>query len=179
MSKIGFVYILTNEYMPGVYKVGCTERSPHERAAELSAPTGVPAPFEVLCYVECHDFQAIERKVHAWLSDFRVSNGREFFCDRLELAVRLLYWLPTRLSFTSPFPADDQVELALEHVFLREIPNSIFQGMERTRNPFVRNTTLPPEPGPEQDASVVAVVAAATSAASVAQEAESAPGGSL
>lgn len=102
MSKIGFVYILTNDYMPNVYKVGCTERSPHERAAELSASTGVPAPFEVLCYIECHDFQAVETKVHGWLSGNRISNGREFFNGGLEYAVRLLFWMRGRLSFTMP-----------------------------------------------------------------------------
>lgn len=104
---IGFVYILVNEYMPDVYKVGCTERSPHERAAELSKPTGVPSPFEVLCYAEFEDFQSVERDMHEWLSPHRISANREFFHFGLEYAVRLLWWHRKRLSFTEPGPAGD------------------------------------------------------------------------
>ena len=96
----GFVYILVNEYMPGVYKVGCTERSPHARAEELSKHTGVPAPFKVLCYIEVADFQNVERRLHEWLQAYRISASREFFMDGLEYAVRLLWWNRERVSFT-------------------------------------------------------------------------------
>jgi hypothetical protein len=102
MSNFGFVYILTNAHMPDVYKVGCTERSPHSRAEELSKPTGVPSPFKVLCYIEVDDFQTYERRMHEWLEEYRISSNREFFEGGLGLAVRLLYWLPTRLSFVEP-----------------------------------------------------------------------------
>lgn len=101
MSKYGFVYILVNDYMPDVYKVGCTERSPHERAAELSNHTGVPAPFKVLCYIEVQDFQAVEKKVHGWLQAYRLA-GREFFFGEVVYAVRLLFWLRDRVSFVVP-----------------------------------------------------------------------------
>ena len=106
-SKFGFVYILINDYMPGVYKVGCTERSPHERASELSSHTSVPAPFEVLCYIEIDDFQAWERRVHEWLSEHRISSGREFFKGGLEFAVRCLYWNRSRTAFVIPSRWDE------------------------------------------------------------------------
>lgn len=38
----GWVYILSNEYMPGIYKIGMTTNSPEARAKELSSATGVP-----------------------------------------------------------------------------------------------------------------------------------------
>ena len=37
-----FVYLLTNEYVPELVKFGFRTRDLHERADELSAPTGVP-----------------------------------------------------------------------------------------------------------------------------------------
>lgn len=79
MSKYGFVYLLGNDSMPDIYKIGCTERSPKLRAEELSAPTAVPSPYEVLCYVETADFQAVEAKMHRWFEEARVSHNREFF----------------------------------------------------------------------------------------------------
>jgi hypothetical protein len=76
----GFVYLLGNPAMPCFYKIGCTERSPHARAKELSAASGVPQPFHVLLYIEVQDFQRVERKFHREMSDFRASGDREFFC---------------------------------------------------------------------------------------------------
>lgn len=79
MAKYGFVYLLANDCMPDIYKIGCTERSPKQRAEELSSPTAVPGPYEVLCYVEVDDFQAVEAKMHRWFAQARVNENREFF----------------------------------------------------------------------------------------------------
>jgi hypothetical protein len=99
MSKYGFVYLLGNPCMPSVYKVGCTERSPRQRAEELSTPTGVPLPFDVLCYMEMEDFQAQERRMHGWLEDVRVSPQREFFrLGNLPYVVGLFKFNPEALS---------------------------------------------------------------------------------
>lgn len=133
---IGFVYILTNEYMPDVYKVGCTERSPHERAAELSKPTGVPHPFRVLCYIEADDFQSIEREVHQRLSAFRISNNREFFHCGIEYAVRLLFWHPARFSFCEATGVAGDEPLLARLDFGREIVH-----MMQTENPFAIRST--------------------------------------
>ena len=43
----GWVYILSNELMPGIYKVGMTTIDPVVRAKEISRGTGVPGPFKV------------------------------------------------------------------------------------------------------------------------------------
>lgn len=100
MSQFGFVYILQNEYMPGLIKIGCTERSPQQRAEELSKHTGVPAPFKVLCFAEFDSFQQVEHQMHEWCKNYRVNNGREFFKDCLTWAVQLLWFNPGRLTFT-------------------------------------------------------------------------------
>src|SRR5688572_6679317 len=45
----GYLYVLINPSLPGLVKIGKTNRDPEQRAAELSAATGVPTPF-VLVY---------------------------------------------------------------------------------------------------------------------------------
>ena len=44
VDKEGWVYILTNEAMPGLVKIGYTMNDPAIRAEELSSDTGVPLP---------------------------------------------------------------------------------------------------------------------------------------
>ena len=99
MANHGFVYILSNLYMPDLIKIGCTERSPHARADELSKATGVPTPFQVMCYAEFEDFQSQERSLHGWLNHSRVNDSREFFEGVLRDAVRWLWHHPNRLAF--------------------------------------------------------------------------------
>lgn len=99
MSDFGFVYMLHNPQMLCV-KIGCTERSPHARADELSNSTGVPFPFQVACYVELRRFQAFERQMHEWLKDYRVNPAREFFTeDCVRYALSLMFHWPDKLSF--------------------------------------------------------------------------------
>lgn len=120
MSKYGFVYLLGNIYMPGIYKVGCTERSPQQRAEELSSGTGVPAPFDVLCYIEAQDFQAVESKFHRWLSHARINPQREFFrTGNLPYLVGMFKFHPDQLSFCRA----NALASYLEEYEEREIPD--------------------------------------------------------
>ena len=41
----GYVYILSNPWMPNLIKIGFTTRDIQERLAELNSATGVPEPF--------------------------------------------------------------------------------------------------------------------------------------
>jgi hypothetical protein len=75
----GFVYVLTNDAMPGLVKVGMTTRLPRDRADELSSATGVPVSFEVLYCQQVVDCHEAERLVHSQLAPYRVSGDREFF----------------------------------------------------------------------------------------------------
>lgn len=83
----GFVYVLANEAMPNIYKIGCTERSPSKRAEELSNSTSVPTPFFVVCYGEFREFQGVEYQMHQYFADKRVNAGREFFYGPLQQIV--------------------------------------------------------------------------------------------
>lgn len=90
MASFGFVYILTNKAMPGIYKIGFTDRSPMQRADELSRSTSIPLPFEIVAYGEMEDAQTIEREFHAMYEAERVSFNREFFNFSLDTLIREL-----------------------------------------------------------------------------------------
>lgn len=82
MADYGFVYCLGNVCMPGIYKVGKTERSVMRRALELSSSISVPEGFHILFYVETDSMSDLVQMAHKELGDFRVNPNREFFeCD--------------------------------------------------------------------------------------------------
>lgn len=78
-SKPGWVYVLTNEAMPGLVKIGLTTRTPKERAAELSSSSGVPLPFTVAWARAVSDCATVETAVHRMLDDKRINGKRESF----------------------------------------------------------------------------------------------------
>ena len=75
----GYLYILANSCMPGLLKIGFTERDPELRAAELSAATAAPVPFILVYYRPVRSAAAAERELHRRLAAFRQSDNREFF----------------------------------------------------------------------------------------------------
>lgn len=89
MAK-GTVYILTNELMPGIVKIGKTIREVDQRVKELSDATGVPMPFKVGEYLTCPDCDWVEKEVHRRLEKSRANPGREFFRVTLSEASKIL-----------------------------------------------------------------------------------------
>lgn len=73
------VYILTNEAMPGLVKIGCTSVDLATRIKQLYSTPGVPLPFELFYACEVNNGLVVERKLHDAFSDHRVSKSREFF----------------------------------------------------------------------------------------------------
>ena len=75
------IYILTNEVMPGLIKIGKTGRDRHELALRIRElyQTGVPLPFELYFACEVNDANFVERQMHDAFDDHRVSKKREFF----------------------------------------------------------------------------------------------------
>ena len=72
---------MVNSTIPGLAKVGRTTRPPAERAAELSAASGVATPFVLAFEQEFADCVWAERQVHGELDrlGLRVVPNREFF----------------------------------------------------------------------------------------------------
>lgn len=80
-SGDGYVYIMVNESMPGMVKVGYTSDrvGPEERAKSLSTGTGVPTPYKDVFSFRCFNGEVLERMVHDHLSPYRVNSKREHF----------------------------------------------------------------------------------------------------
>ena len=81
MPNPGYVYVFFNPSLPGLVKIGRTQRNPAERAAELSAATGVPTPFMLVFDCAFADCESAERHIHDVLSlrGHRRAANREFF----------------------------------------------------------------------------------------------------
>ncbi len=81
----GRVYVLTNEAMPGLVKIGFSMKDPTIRAEDLSKETGIPMPFVVVYKALVVSPRDIEQEVHVNLESNRVNNQREFFrCKPLD-----------------------------------------------------------------------------------------------
>ena len=73
------VYILINQSMPGLIKIGITERKVEERMRELYSSSAVPLPFECYFALEVKDAKLVEKKIHHGFDDYRINENREFF----------------------------------------------------------------------------------------------------
>ena len=90
MPKTGFIYVLRNDSMPGLVKIGQTTRSAEHRAFEISQGTGVPSEFVVVFQIEVTDCELVEQLVHERLKEFRANERREFFKVTVEAAINAI-----------------------------------------------------------------------------------------
>jgi T5orf172 domain len=74
----GIVYVLINEAMPGLVKIGMTTGDLSVRMKQLDT-TGVPLPFECVHAVQVADVDFVEDRIHRAFHDRRLRNSREFF----------------------------------------------------------------------------------------------------
>jgi hypothetical protein len=83
----GYVYVLSNDHMPGLVKVGFTARDFTKRVAELNSGTAVPAPFVIEGVFPSDDPEGHEQQVYRLLAATRLSN-KEFFRTEVRDALR-------------------------------------------------------------------------------------------
>jgi T5orf172 domain len=72
------VYVLTNEAMEGMVKIGRTTTSVEQRIKELDN-TSIPLPFQCFYAAEVGNSSLVESKLHRIFSDKRIRTNREFF----------------------------------------------------------------------------------------------------
>lgn len=77
--KSGFVYVLLNASMPGIFKIGMTCRTPMQRCDELSRATAAAEPFELMMYLETETPTDLEKYMHQVFDSHRTNEKREFF----------------------------------------------------------------------------------------------------
>lgn len=119
--SIGFVYVLTNEAMPGIVKIGRTSRLSEDRAKDLSG-SGVPHPFDVVFRTVTSNPEGLEKEVHEYLKDQRVNPKREFFRITPEEAAETILHLRQKVdgieSWTQKSPvrgrAGDRILLSMK-----------------------------------------------------------------
>jgi len=85
-----WLYIMSNETMPNLLKIGFTNKTPDKRAKQLSRSTGVPLEFKVEYAFKCFNSQQLESEIHRYLLSSRINTNREFFEISLEEAKRVV-----------------------------------------------------------------------------------------
>jgi hypothetical protein len=74
-----YVYIFSNELYPDdLLKIGWTKCHPSLRARDLQT-AGVPAPFTVEYVIITSNGRNLEKEIHSYLDEFRLSQNRKFF----------------------------------------------------------------------------------------------------
>jgi hypothetical protein len=91
ITDSGYIYCLYNESFKTStcddstpfyqIKIGHTkgDRTAYDRAKELSTSSGLPTPFKVVRSVVVYYPREVERLLHNYFKDRRVSSNREFF----------------------------------------------------------------------------------------------------
>jgi len=78
MEDLGLIYILKNQAMPKLYKVGMTRKVVEARIASLKS-TSLPYEFESIKTFHSENCMQLEKWLHRRLKDYRVNGKREFF----------------------------------------------------------------------------------------------------
>ena len=90
------VYILTNEAMPNLIKIGKTTRSDVKVRMNELYSSGVPFQFECAYAVEVDDCSTVEKALHTAFNPNRVNPKREFFSIDPEQAIAILKLLSNK-----------------------------------------------------------------------------------
>lgn len=105
----GWVYVISNDAMPGLVKVGFSSKDPDLRASELNH-TGSPHPYIVDYEVLTEHPRDIEQRVHRKLSEYR--EGREWFRCAPEFAVSAVQQIVGDGAIVESFKRADRLKAA-------------------------------------------------------------------
>jgi hypothetical protein len=90
---MGIVYVLTNEAMPGLVKIGMTGNEDETTRVKQLYATGVPLPFQVYYACRVENPREVEAALHFAFGPHRINPNREFFRidpERAAVILRLL-----------------------------------------------------------------------------------------
>ena len=107
-NVMGYIYCCSNRSMPGIYKIGMTDRDPTERLKEAnkSDTWKPPTPYELEFAKKVDDPKAKESSMHKIFENlgFRPNVRREFFNVPLDTAKEVFnlidgeWWEPTKVD---------------------------------------------------------------------------------
>ena len=89
-KNAGIVYLLINEAMPGLVKIGKTTRNDPQLRVDELYNSSVPVPFECVLAMRVDDSSSVEHALHTAFGPQRVNLRREFFKIAFEQAVPIL-----------------------------------------------------------------------------------------
>jgi hypothetical protein len=84
----GYIYILENKGIPGVLKIGYTDRSVQERVKEINRGTGVITTWYTVSSFPCKSPKHIETIIHQKLKPFNIN--KEGFGIKQQEAERII-----------------------------------------------------------------------------------------
>ena len=87
----GYIYVLQNTSVPGIFKIGFTERSVVDRLNEINKATGVITPWQVRDFWFTQEPYLAEQEIHDLLSDYRVEDNREGFAVNFTVARDVIF----------------------------------------------------------------------------------------
>ncbi len=88
-----FVYVLSNEAMPELVKIGVTSADDPKTRVDQLYGTGVPLPFTVEFAGRVADASEVERALHTAFRDKRINPKREFFRVDPDQVIKILLLL--------------------------------------------------------------------------------------
>lgn len=126
------VYALRNPAMPGLVKIGKTDRDATARMKDLYG-SGVPLPFECVIAREVEDGDSLEKALHEAFGPYRINERREFFeIDESQVIALLSVW-----------PGSDATPMVATATEADEVEREAAKQFERrTRRPNLNFTEM-------------------------------------
>jgi hypothetical protein len=90
-TSTGHIYILQNISVPGILKIGFTERLVADRLNEINKATGVISPWQVRDFWFTQEPYLAEQEIHERLKDYRVEDNREGFAINFMVARDVIF----------------------------------------------------------------------------------------
>ena len=97
----GIVYVLTNSAMPGLVKIGMTNRDSVDARLKELFNTSVPVPFECEYACKVESSEKVEKALHLAFHPYRIHAQREFFKINPEQAIAILQLLDKGKDITT------------------------------------------------------------------------------
>lgn len=79
IRKPEWIYVLINVSVVNMVKIGMTTNTVEERVKQINSATGVPTPWIIIYKFKCYGSRYLEKEVHDYLAQYRVSHNREMF----------------------------------------------------------------------------------------------------
>lgn len=141
----GIVYLLVNECMPGLVKIGKTSRKDMGARLRELYTTGVPLPFECryACRVKLSHMDEVERALHDAFAPDRVNSSREFFRIDPEQVLPLLKLLTHITEGDATAEVSSELESEMQPEDVAALDKS------RSRRPNIDYLLMGLQPGDE------------------------------